>query len=56
MIIAPKTYVPIEGKEKGLIHYLFNKETIQKEFNNFKIHDIWVDSTGRHYCFWGELK
>jgi ubiquinone/menaquinone biosynthesis C-methylase UbiE len=55
-VIAPRTYVPIEGGEKGLIHYLFNKELIRKEFKNFKIPDIWVDSLGRHYCFWGQLK
>lgn len=55
-VIAPRTYIPIEGGEKGLIHYLFNKESIRKEFNNFKIHDIWVDSVGRHYCFLAELK
>ena len=55
-VIGYKTYIPIEGGEKGLIHYLFNKELIRKEFNNFKIYDIWVDSERRHYCFLGELK
>jgi len=55
-VIEPRTYVPIEGGEKGLIHYLFNKELIRKEFNNFKIHNIWADSTKRHYCFLAELK
>ena len=55
-IIEPRTYMPMEGGEKGLIHYLFNKELIKKEFNNFKIHEIWVDSDGRHYCFLAELK
>lgn len=55
-VIEPRTYVPIEGGEKGLIHYLFNKELIRKEFNHFKIYTIWIDSNGRHYCFWGELR
>jgi len=55
-VIGPRTYTPIEGGEKGLIHYLFNKELIRKEFKNFKIHNIWVDSEKRHYCFLGELK
>lgn len=54
-IIGPRTYVPTEGGEKGLIHYLFNKELIKKEFKNFKLFDIWVDSNKRHYCFLGEL-
>ncbi len=55
-VIGTRAYVPIEGGEKGLIHYLFNKKLIRKEFNNFKIHNIWVDSAKRHYCFLGELK
>ncbi|MFA5926525.1 MAG: class I SAM-dependent methyltransferase [Parcubacteria group bacterium] len=56
MIIEPRTYVPIEGYEKGLAHYIFNKREIKKEFHSFKIHDTWVDSNKRHICFLGELK
>ncbi len=56
MVIEARTYVPTEGGEKGLIHYLFNKKLLRKEFKNFKIHDIWVDSDRRHYCLLGELK
>jgi len=55
-IIEPRTYIPTEKGEKGLMHYLFNKELLRREFKNFKIHNIWVDSDGRHYCFSGELK
>ena len=55
-IIGPRTFAPIEGGEKGLVHYLFNKAEIKKEFKNFKFHDIWVDSPGMHYCFLAELK
>lgn len=53
--IAPHTYVPLEGDEKGLIHYLFTKEIIRKEFRGFKIHNLWVDKK-KYYCFLGELK
>lgn len=53
-VVAPRTYMPIEGGEKGLLHYLFNKKLIRKEFVGFKIYDIWVDSNKRHYCFLGE--
>lgn len=52
-VIEPRTYVPIEGGEKGLIHYLFTKELLKKEFKNFKIYDIWVDFNRRHYCLLG---
>ena len=55
-IIAPMTYMPMEGEEKGLIHYLFNKKSLKKELKNFKIHDIWISSNKRHYCLLGELK
>lgn len=55
-VIAPRTYVPVEGGEKGLSHYLFNKKLIEKEFKNFKGRRIWVDSEKRHYCFLGQLK
>ena len=55
-VIDSRTYVPIEGGERGLIHYLFNRKLIKREFKNFKIPNIWVDSNGRHYCFWGQLK
>lgn len=55
-VIGSRMYAPIGGGEKGLIHYLFNKELIRKEFKNFKIYDIWVDSKKRHYCFLAELK
>jgi ubiquinone/menaquinone biosynthesis C-methylase UbiE len=49
-----RTYIPVEGDEKGLIHYLFNKRLLRKEFKNFEIHDIWVDLEN-YYCLLGEL-
>lgn len=55
-IIEDRTCVPIEGGEKGLIHFLFNKKLLREEFGHFKIHDIWVESNKRHYCLLGELK
>jgi SAM-dependent methyltransferase len=53
-IIGKRIYIPIEGKEKGLIHFNFTKELIKKEFKNFKIPKIW-ERKG-HYCFIGKLK
>lgn len=55
-MIAERTYVPIDGGEKGLIHYLFNKKQIKKEFRDFKIDKIWVSPAGQHYCLLGEAK
>ncbi len=53
--IAPRTYVPQDGIEKGVVHYLFNKKLLQREFRNFKILDFWVDKDS-YYCLLGELK
>ena len=54
--IAPRTYIPLSHDEKGLLHYLFNKKLLRKEFKNFKIHNVWIDFKGKHYCLLGELK
>jgi len=54
--IAPRTFIPLSHEEKGLIHYLFNKKLLRREFKNFKIHNIWISSNKRHYCLLGELK
>jgi len=54
-VIAPRTYVPLDGGEKNLPHFLFNKEVIKKEFNHFKINDIWTDSNKQLYCLIGYL-
>jgi len=54
--IAPRTYLPLSHDEKGLIHYWFNKKLLRKEFKNFKIYDIWVESKGGHYGLLAELK
>lgn len=55
-IIGSRTCVPLEGGEKGLVHYNFTKKTLEMEFKNFKIQDIWSDSNKRHYNFIGQLK
>ncbi|NCN39080.1 MAG: hypothetical protein COY38_01665 [Candidatus Aenigmarchaeota archaeon CG_4_10_14_0_8_um_filter_37_24] len=54
--IGERTFMPLDGWEKGLPHFYFNKRLIRKEFSNFKIEKIWLDSTLRYYCFVGELK
>ncbi len=55
-IIGHRTYVPIDGGEKGLIHYVFDKNTLKKEFKNFKIYNIRVSFNRRHYYLLAELK
>lgn len=55
-VIGPRSYVPTEGGEKGMVHYLFNKRILRKEFKNFTIKDIWLESDERHYCMLAKLK
>ncbi len=50
--IAERTFVPLDGKEKGLPHFYFNKKLIKEFFCNFKIVDIHMDKRN-HYCFLG---
>jgi len=55
-IIGIRTSIPIEGEEKGLIHYLFNKDLLKKEFKDFKNLKIWPASYKKHYSLLGKLK
>ena len=55
IIISPRTLVPIQGVEKGIIHYQFNKVIFLREFKDFRILDFWVDSSN-YYCLLGEMR
>ncbi len=64
-LIAPRTYVPLTGWEEGVVHYLFSKSSLRKEFKNFKILGLWVREASmatlklpakKHYSLLGELK
>lgn len=65
--IAPNTYAPKEGREKGLPHYYFNAKTLRNEFEseNFEIgkDEIWEESQEPdnpkkpiHICLLGKKK
>ncbi len=53
-ITGPRTCVPLEGGEKGLIHYNFTKESLRKELKNFRVMSINM-SNKRHLDFLGRL-
>ncbi len=55
-ITGPRTCVPLEGGEKGLIHYSFTKQALKKEFKNFDNQTIWLGSDKRHLYIIGRLK
>jgi 2-polyprenyl-3-methyl-5-hydroxy-6-metoxy-1,4-benzoquinol methylase len=51
----PRTRVAIDGREKGVPHYIYTKKLLRKDFKRFEILDIHKDSRG-HYCLLGKLK
>jgi len=50
-----RTYIPLDGIEKGLPHYIYTKSLMRKDFKNFEILKLDKDS-GNHYCLLGQLK
>lgn len=53
-IIAPHTYIPLEGKEIGIVHFLFNKRLLREVFSQLEILNIWIDygqkPWEKYYC------
>ncbi len=45
--IAPATFIPLSGPEKGLIHSFYTKKEIQKLFSKFKKLKLNLDNHGR---------
>ncbi|MCK5699121.1 MAG: class I SAM-dependent methyltransferase [Candidatus Aenigmarchaeota archaeon] len=51
----PRTYIPLNGREKGLPHYFYTKKLMRRDFKNFKILSLHKDK-GDHWCLLGRLK
>jgi len=47
--IEPNTFIPKDGREKGLPHHYFTPEELHGFFENFHITDIHLDRIN-HYC------
>lgn len=50
--IGDRTYIPTQGSEIGLPHFIYNKALIIEHFRNFEIIEMWKDSKD-YYCFIG---
>ncbi|MBN2458346.1 class I SAM-dependent methyltransferase [Candidatus Woesearchaeota archaeon] len=50
-----RTYVPLDGEEKGVPHFIYTKTLMKKDFKNFKILSLHKDR-GDHWCIFGRLK
>ncbi|MBW2968342.1 class I SAM-dependent methyltransferase [Candidatus Woesearchaeota archaeon] len=51
----PRTYLPTEGREKGLPHYIYNIALLRKDFSNFRIH-LLEKENGIYYNLFGTLR
>jgi SAM-dependent methyltransferase len=47
--IAPNTYVPTDGGEKGLTHFIYNQKLLREHFKGFRTLGLWKDSKD-YYC------
>lgn len=47
--IEPNTYIPLDGKEKGMPHHYFTPNELKDFFVNFDIIDIHLDNVD-HFC------
>jgi len=51
----PHTFIPLDGYEKGLPHFIYTKALILKDFKHFKKLSLHKD-VGNHWCFLGRLE
>ena len=53
--IAPRTYVPLDGPEAGVPHYVYTRAQLRKDFARFAVIDLHAD-TGGHLCLLGRRR
>ena len=51
----PNVYIPKDGEEIGLPHFIYTKGLLKQDFKNFEIMDLHMDA-GKHWCLLGKLK
>lgn len=51
-VVAPRTFVPLDGPEAGVAHFVYTRELLRKDFRRFDILDLHADAHG-HLCLLG---
>ena len=54
-VTETRTHIPLDGNEKGLPHFIYNKKILEQDFKNFRIIDI-HKGLENHYCLFGKLR
>lgn len=54
--VAPMTFIPVDGPEKGIPHFIYTQAVLKKDFRNFEILEICKDFEKRKYCLLGKKK
>jgi len=47
--IEPRTFIPLDGRERGLPHHYFTPKELKETFSHFRIANFHSDKTD-HYC------
>jgi len=53
--VAPRTYVPLDGPEAGVPHFVYTQKLLRKDFARFSILDLHADTRG-HLCLLGQRR
>lgn len=54
-VVAPRTFVPLDGPEAGVPHYVYTRRQLRKDFARFAIIDLHADTRG-HLCLLGRRR
>lgn len=59
-IIKPRTYFSLQGREKGITHYIFNKKILLSLLKDSKIINFWIEKGlqdwEKYYCILAKKK
>jgi SAM-dependent methyltransferase len=51
----PRVFIPLDGEEEGLAHFIYTRALLRKDMKDFRIIDLHMDQS-EHYCVLGRLE